>query len=68
MGENLIVGILGSIIATFLVGGAVYKFVFKNKGIIQKQGSNQVALQRSKNNTINIGVDSTKNEKQDNSK
>ena len=65
MTENLIIGILGSVIATFLVGGAVYKFVFKNKGIIQKEGNNQIALQKSKNNSINIGVESSKNEKQD---
>ncbi|WP_341299733.1 hypothetical protein MHB44_14425 [Lysinibacillus sp. FSL H8-0500] len=63
MGENLVIGILGSIIATVLVGGAIYKFIIKNRGIIQKEGNNQVALQKSKNNSINIGVESKKNEK-----
>ncbi|WP_016994136.1 hypothetical protein [Lysinibacillus boronitolerans] len=67
MGENLVIGILGSIIATFLVGGAIYKFIIKNRGIIQKEGNNQVALQKSKNNSINIGVEPKQNEKQDNS-
>lgn len=63
MGENLVIGILGSIIATFLVGGAIYKNIIKNRGIIQKDGNNQVALQKSKNNSINIGVESKQNEK-----
>lgn len=63
MAENLIIGIIASVIATFIVGGAVYKIILKNRGIVQKEGDNQVALQKSKNNTISIGVESKKNEK-----
>lgn len=66
---NLLLGILGSVIASVLVGGATYKYVVKKKnkntGIIQKHGSNQIAMQKSNNNSINIGVDSSENEKRD---
>lgn len=67
MTTDLLIGILASIIATGLVGGATYKFIAnkkkKNIGIIQRNGINQVALQKSKNNSINIGVGSSENEK-----
>jgi len=69
MATDLLIGILASIIATVLVGGATYKYVVKKKskntGIIQKHGSNQIAMQKSNNNSINIGVDSSGNEKRD---
>jgi hypothetical protein len=71
MTNDLLIGILASVIATFLVGGATYKYIVKkkrkNSGIFQKNGSNQVALQKSKNNSINIGVGSSENEKRDKS-
>lgn len=55
---DLINNIIAGIIATAIVGGGVaYKVISKkrNNGIIQKEGTNQVALQRSKNNSISIG-------------
>lgn len=71
MTTDLLIGILASVIATFLVGGATYKYMVKekkkNSGIIQKNGKNQVAVQKSNNNSINIGVDSSENEKRDKS-
>lgn len=71
MTTDLLIGILASIIATILVGGATYKVIIKKKnkntGIIQKNGNTQVALQKSKNNTINIGGGSSDNEKRDKS-
>lgn len=60
MAMDLLIGILASVIASGLVGGAIYKVVVnkknKNKGIDQGNGDNQIALQKSNNNSINIGV------------
>ncbi|MFS0562769.1 hypothetical protein AB1K91_18800 [Terribacillus sp. 179-K 1B1 HS] len=71
MGIDLIVGIMASVIATTLVGGATYKYIIKkknrNRGIIQENGSTQIAMQKSKNNSINIGVDYSENEKRNKS-
>ncbi|MFP3356270.1 hypothetical protein R0K17_02815 [Planococcus sp. SIMBA_143] len=59
--EGLSIGsILAGMIATLLIGGGVaYKVITikksSNKGIKQKDGTNQIALQKSKNNTINVG-------------
>ena len=68
MSIELFISILGSVIATFLVGSVVYKIVIKkkNKGIIQKKGRNQISLQNSKNNSINIGGDLSNDEKRNN--
>ncbi|WP_031424635.1 hypothetical protein [Exiguobacterium sp. NG55] len=60
--SDLVIGVLASLLASMLVGGAVmYKFLFikkrKNSGIEQKNGENQIALNKSKNNTIHIGGD-----------
>ncbi|GAA0290147.1 NifU-like protein involved in Fe-S cluster formation [Gracilibacillus halotolerans] len=64
MTTNLLIGILSSVIATVLVGGATYKYILKkkdkNSGIRQENGDNQIALQKSKQNTINIGGDTSK--------
>ena len=62
---DLLISILGGIIATIILGGVAYKIIIKkkNKGIIQKNGSNQIAVQKSKNNSINIGGDSSENKK-----
>ncbi|MDQ0215364.1 hypothetical protein J2S13_001777 [Oikeobacillus pervagus] len=62
---DLINSIIAGIIATAILGGGVaYKVISKkrNSGIIQREGTNQVALQRSKNNSINIGGDSADKE------
>lgn len=71
MTTDLLIGILASVIATALVGGATYKYIlkkkFKNSGINQENGNNQIALQKSKQNTINIGGDTSKNEKENKS-
>lgn len=68
MSIELFISILGSVIATFLVGSVVYKMVIKkkNKGIIQKKGRNQISIQNSKNNSINIGGDLSNDEKRNN--
>lgn len=67
METDLLLGILASIIATVLVGGATYKYIFKKKehisGIKQENGNNQIALQKSKQNIINIGGDTSENER-----
>lgn len=58
---DLINSIIAGIIATAIVGGGVaYKVISKkrNSGIVQKDGTNQVAIQRSKNNSISIGGNS----------
>lgn len=71
MTADLLIGILASVIATLLVAGATYKYVVnkknKNKGISQRNGGNQVAVQKSNDNSINIGVDSSDNEKRNKS-
>jgi hypothetical protein len=67
MTTDLLIGILASVIATVLLGGATYKYILKkkdkNSGIRQENGTNQIALQKSKQNSINIGGDISKNEK-----
>lgn len=71
MMEGLSIGsILAGMIASLLVGGGiVYKVITikrkSNKGIYQNKGTNQIALQKSKGNTINIGKD-INNEKKGN--
>jgi len=69
MTTDLLLGILASVIATVLVGGATYSYVIKKKskntGIIQEHGSNQIAMQKSNNNSISIGVESSNNEERD---
>lgn len=68
---DLINGLIVSIIATAIVGGGIaYKVISKkrNSGIIQKDGTNQVVLQRSKNNSINIGGGSADQENGNKSK
>lgn len=63
MMEGLSIGsILAGMIASLLVGGGIaYKVITmnksSNKGINQNKGENQIALQKSKGNTINIGKD-----------
>lgn len=67
MTTDLLLGILASVIATAIVGTTAYKFIvnkkLKNNGIIQSEGNNQLALQKSKNNTISIGGNSPEYEK-----
>lgn len=67
MFTNLLIGILASIIAGVIMGLATYKLVVKNRnkntGIIQEKGSNQIALMKSKNNSISIGVTSDEKER-----
>ncbi|KRG11826.1 hypothetical protein ACA29_13720 [Lederbergia galactosidilytica] len=68
---DLIESILIGVIATVIVGsGITYKIIInrKNRGVIQKEGNNQVALQSSKSNSINIdiGEDPVDKENRDN--
>lgn len=68
--EGLSIGsILAGIIASLVVGGGVaYKVIITNsskKGINQNKGTNQIALQKSKGNTINIGKDINNEKKED---
>lgn len=68
---DLINSIIAGIIATAIVGGGIaYKVISKkrNSGIIQKDGTNQVALQRSKNNSVSIGGHSADKENENKSK
>lgn len=71
MMEGLSIGsILAGVIASLLVGGGiVYKVITikknSNKGIDQNKGTNQIALQKSKGNTINIGKDINNEKKGD---
>lgn len=69
MTTDQLIGIV-SIIATVLAGGVAYKYIIrkKNSGIKQKKGTNQIALQKSNQNTINIGGDTSDNEKGNNPK
>ena len=69
MTTDQLIGIAG-IIATVVAGGAAYKYIIKkkNSGIKQKKGVNQIALQKSNQNTINIGGDTSQNEKGNNTK
>ena len=57
MFSNLVIGIISSLAATALIGSATYKFVKnkKNSGNIQKNGENQIVINKSKNNSIKIG-------------
>lgn len=65
MTTDLLIGIIASVIGTLVLGGATYKFIVnkKNNGITQNNGSNQVAIQKSKNNSVNIGGNLSDDEK-----
>ena len=71
MMEGLSIGsILAGMIASLLIGGGiVYKVITikksSNKGIEQNKGTNQIALQKSKGNSINIGKDINNEKKGD---
>lgn len=70
MMEDLTIGVIASMIASLLVGGGiVYKVTTikkkSNKGISQREGTNQIALQKSKGNTINVGKDLNNEKKGD---
>ncbi|WP_240378022.1 hypothetical protein [Bacillus piscicola] len=69
---DLLNSILASIIATVVVGVGAYKYIinkkYKNEGITQEKGKNQIAVQKSKKNSINIGGEGSENGKRDKSK
>ncbi|PKG47201.1 MULTISPECIES: hypothetical protein [unclassified Planococcus (in: firmicutes)] len=71
MMEGLTIGsILAGMIASLLIGGGIVYKVIKikkksNKGIEQNKGTTQIALQKSKGNSINVGKDINNEKKGD---
>lgn len=64
MTTDQLIGII-SIVVTVLASSVGLKYIIKkkNSGIKQEKGVNQISLQKSNQNTINVGGDTSKNEK-----